>query len=103
MITRKKGWRRLWIKGDSKIIINSLNGGVVNNYNLGILIDEARMIQCSFEETQTYHIGKGDNKVADWLANQGVCGRIRVGNGRAIWWINFPYIVLRLIQEDIKE
>ncbi|GLJ50196.1 hypothetical protein SUGI_1068270 [Cryptomeria japonica] len=58
MIARDKGWRRLWIEGDSKLVIDALNGSLLRNWRLAMIMDATKYVLSGMEEIMIFHIGR---------------------------------------------
>ncbi|GLJ31216.1 hypothetical protein SUGI_0625870 [Cryptomeria japonica] len=65
MITRQKGWRKLWIEGNTKLVIGVVKGGNINNWRLEMVIDVAKCLIDDLDEVKILHIGRTGNRVVD--------------------------------------
>ena len=66
------GVSKLWLEGDSKNIINNINGIPPPSWTIANIIDETRSILTKFEKVHVTHAFREANPVADWFANIGV-------------------------------
>ncbi|XP_062005578.1 uncharacterized protein LOC133722723 [Rosa rugosa] len=72
LITAKdKGFTRLEVEGDSKLVINAVNGIVTPPWRLLKLIEDIRTIATSFSQISFKHIYREANFIADAIANLG--------------------------------
>lgn len=56
MITRKKRWKKLWVEGDSIVIIEAFNGRSMYSRKLGEIVDESRKVKEFFYDIHFSHI-----------------------------------------------
>ena len=71
-LTWEKGFRRVILETDSKIVVGIINGDIVRvdrNYNLVMQIKD---ILGRDWEVRLFHVYREANCVADWLANFGL-------------------------------
>ncbi|GLJ35498.1 hypothetical protein SUGI_0713800 [Cryptomeria japonica] len=72
MIAREKGWNKLWIELDSKLIIDALKGNSLHNWRLEIIVKATKFLLKDFEEVKFSHMGTNGNRMVDSAANEGV-------------------------------
>lgn len=100
MIAKDKGWRRLWIERDFKLVIEVLSGGPLHNWRLSMVVDATIYVLSELEEIKISHIGKKGNKVVDWAANEGVKQNCKVGNTSKTWDCFLPLEFQSIINEE---
>ena len=66
------GITKLWLEGDSKNIINTINGISPPSWSIANIIAETRATLTKFEKVHVTHVYREANPVADWFANAGV-------------------------------
>lgn len=66
------GVSKLWLEGDSKNIINNINGISPPSWTITNIIDETCAILTKFEKVHVTYVFREANLVADWFANIGV-------------------------------
>lgn len=70
-LAKKHGYRNVEVQGDSKLIINQINGvSECKSKNLIDLCNRARFLKSELENINISHIHRDKNKRADQLANQ---------------------------------
>jgi thymidine kinase len=70
-LAKKHGYRNVEVQGDSKLIVNQINGVFeCKSKNLVDLCDRARFLKSEFENINISHIYRDKNKRADELANE---------------------------------
>ena len=68
---KQKGLRRLEVEGDSKLVIDAVNGVSAPPWRLKKIIEDIRMLAQDFEVVQFKHIFREANFVADAIADLG--------------------------------
>lgn len=66
------GISNLWLEGDSKNIINSINGISPPSWSISNIIEETCDTLAKFEKVHVTHAFREANPIADWFANKGV-------------------------------
>lgn len=67
----KLGIRRLKIKGDSKLVVNQVQGQWKCNFpHLEVLLNDAKQRVAAFEQCEVEHVLRAGNSVADAMANR---------------------------------
>ena len=66
------GFRRIWLEGDSKNIIDCLKCINQPSWTISNIIEGTRAILDKFEGVYVCHVFREANSVADWFANDGV-------------------------------
>ncbi|ONK56403.1 uncharacterized protein A4U43_C10F8180 [Asparagus officinalis] len=93
----KRG-QKLWIEGDSLVIIDYLKEFFVDYPNNQPVVQDIIRLLDHFSEIQASHIYREGNAVADWLAGKGKYTRVEV-----VWTSDFPDKLEALAQKDLRE
>ena len=73
-LCRKLGLPRVFIEGDSQIILNAIRQKKTPNWVLNSKLQEVLLIMSNFEDIFISHIYREGNSLADELANKGADG-----------------------------
>lgn len=65
MIARDKGWKKMWVEGDSKLVIGAMKGGSIQNWRLEVITEAAKSLSIKFDNVHFLHIGRKGNRVAN--------------------------------------
>ncbi|XP_061998960.1 uncharacterized protein LOC133716267 [Rosa rugosa] len=65
----QKGYKNVQVEGDSKIVIDAVNGKISPPWRLAQIINDIRKIVCNFESISFSHIYREANFAADACAN----------------------------------
>ncbi len=63
---------KIWLEGDSKNIINNINGISPPSWSIANIIDETRATLTKFEKVHVTHAFREANLVANWFTKKGV-------------------------------
>ncbi|BBG93775.1 RNase H family protein [Prunus dulcis] len=66
-----KGWRKILVKGDSKLIIDCVNNLVSVPWSISLLVQDIRLLSSYCEEISFKHISREANFTADAVASLG--------------------------------
>ena len=91
------GVTKLWLEGDSKNIINTINGISPPSWSIANIIAETRATLTKFEKVHVTHVYREANPFADWFSNTGVDAASNM-----TWHagIDFPLEAKTLIDHD---
>ena len=70
----KLGLSRIFIEGDSQVVLNTIRQKKTPNWVLNSKLQEVLILMENFEETFIGHIYREGNVMADGLANRGADG-----------------------------
>jgi ribonuclease HI len=71
-IATEMGVKNLWLEGDSKNILDCIQGKTQPSWTILNIIEETKENLKKFEKIHITHIFREANPMADWLANDGV-------------------------------
>ncbi|PRQ58228.1 putative ribonuclease H [Rosa chinensis] len=67
----QKGYKNVQVEGDSKLVIDAVNGKISPPWRLAQIINDIRKIICNFDSISFSHIYREANFAADACANLG--------------------------------
>lgn len=97
-MTNSKGYRKVWLEGDSLNIINNLKKSYVPSLSVDSLIMDVIEILNSFDEFYISHIVREGNGLVDFFANFGV-------SSSRVWDVNdlLPIEAITCLNHDYKK
>ncbi|KAL6129980.1 hypothetical protein ACLB2K_068362 [Fragaria x ananassa] len=89
---RDRGYMNVQVEGDSKLVIDAINGKLSSPWRLQKIVQDIRTIATSFSSVCFNHVYREANFVANAFANEGH----QLPNGRE-WQDGYPAVVARAL------
>ena len=96
LLAKKLGFQRLIVEGDSKVIINAINGEIMAQSEFGHILQDIKSLISSFCSISFCHVRRHGNCLAHCLARRAISSSLDV------WMEPIPPDMLDVYNADLQ-